>query len=46
MGGKKDTFWYLVAADVLHTVLLLVFFIMFKKAVKNKSTVLEGNKAN
>jgi len=42
MGGKKETFWYLVFADVLHTILLIAFFFIFKKAVKNKGSVIEG----
>ena len=42
MSTKRDSFWYLVMADVLHTILLGVFFVFFKKAAKNKDSVLGG----
>jgi uncharacterized protein with PQ loop repeat len=30
MATKKDTFWYLMGADVLHTVLLVAFFLLYR----------------
>ena len=30
MATKADTFWYLMGADVLHTILLIAFFIMYR----------------
>ena len=32
MSSKADTFWYLMLADILHTIVLILFFIAFKKA--------------
>lgn len=36
MSTKTNSFWYLVMADMLHTVLLGIFFLFFKKASTNK----------
>ena len=47
MGGKRETFRYLVLADIAHTILLIVFYFCYKKAIKNKGSVIEGaNKSN
>mmetsp|Transcript_33552 Transcript_33552/g.51591 ORF Transcript_33552/g.51591 Transcript_33552/m.51591 type:complete len:89 (-) Transcript_33552:92-358(-) len=32
MSSKRETFWYLMMADVLHTVLLGFFFYVYKQA--------------
>ena len=39
MSSKADTFWYLMAADVLHTILLGLFFYLYRKVdlLKNKT---------
>ena len=42
MATKRDTFWYLMAADILHTILLVAFFIMFKKVRGNKDNKILG----
>ena len=30
MGGKTNMFWYLITADILHTVLLLGFWYLYR----------------
>ena len=42
MGGKTSSFWYLMSADVLHTILLFVFFYLYRKARSNKSNNILG----
>ena len=42
MATKRDTFWYLMLADVLHTILLVLFFFMFKKVRGNKDNMVLG----
>jgi ER lumen protein retaining receptor len=37
---NNDTFWYLIAADVLHNVLLIAFFFFFRKTTKSKEDIL------
>ena len=42
MGGKTNSFWYLLAADILHTILLIGFYYLYRKARSNKSTQILG----
>lgn len=42
MSTKRDSFWYLVMADVLHTILLGAFFAFYKKAKTSKDSHLGG----
>ena len=42
MSSKVETFWYMLVADVLHTVVLVLFFLAFKKARKSNTEVLTG----
>ena len=44
MANKADSFWYLMVADLLHTVLLGAFFYLFKYFSKSKSDILGGRK--
>ena len=30
MSSKAETFWYMIIADILHTVLLAAFFFVFR----------------
>lgn len=40
MISNNDTFWYLILADLVHTGLLIVFFIEYRRAVKSNKTIL------
>ena len=44
MKSKSETFWYLILADVLHTVLLGLFFYVYKKARSSKDNSVLGFK--
>lgn len=37
MISNNDTFWYLILADVLHTMFLVFFFYEYKGAIKGGS---------
>ena len=36
MSSKRETFWYLMIGDVVHTVLLILFFYVYNKARTTK----------
>lgn len=40
MYTSNDTFWYLMAADLIHTALLIYFFYTYKKTIKSTDTIL------
>ena len=46
MSTKRDSLWYLVMADVLHTLLLGTFFAFYKKAKTSKDSHLGGFAGN
>ena len=42
MSSKRDNFWYLILADIVHTILVGWFFIMYRSISKNKSKEIIG----
>ena len=42
MSNKRETFWYLMVSDILHTILLGLFIYVYSKAEKEskKTSVL------
>jgi len=42
MSTKRDSFWYLMIADVLHSILLIAFFYVYKYVRKSKHEII-GN---
>mmetsp|Transcript_11073 Transcript_11073/g.18537 ORF Transcript_11073/g.18537 Transcript_11073/m.18537 type:complete len:82 (-) Transcript_11073:64-309(-) len=44
MSSKRETFWYLMLADVLHTALLGLFFYVYRQARNNKNNTVLGFK--
>jgi len=42
MSTKRDSFWYLMIADVLHSILLIAFFYVYKYVRKSKQEII-GN---
>ena len=40
MSTKRDSFWYLISADIIHTILLIAFCVMYRRAKTGTKTVL------
>ena len=40
MYSANDTFWYLMAADLVHSGLLIYFFITYRQTVKGHAPIL------